>query len=411
MMRLRGELGQFNRDTLLTIGAEGLLASAFQGVRQLLAALYILRLGHGPDFVGLYSAVGALSFSLSSIPGAALGRRLGTRPVMIAGAAANIVGMALLQVVEMLPAGWQGPCLLVSQLIAAGGWSVLEVNTVGAVAATTAPHQRLGAYALKQGSLNAGMLAGTIGGGLLPAAFAGWFGGSLDDAAPYRNALAVCIVLGLAGMVPLLRLRRVESAGARVAVTAADRPPTPMLAGLAAVAFLCHSALAGGKAFYSAYLDRGLSMPTSTIGMISSAGLVLAVLGSLNSARLGRRSSGQMMVLTSLGLSGSLLLMSAMDHWLPVSVGTIGAFALPAMWMPAFQSLQMEICTPAGRATVVGICSTAMSLGFATMSLGGGRVARLMGYRSLFALAGLVAAASAALLWGLMQRRIVAGRS
>ncbi|MBM3188295.1 MAG: MFS transporter, partial [Chloroflexi bacterium] len=82
-----------SRDVWLIAAASGLCSSAFLGMMQLLKVLYVLRLGCGPELVGTLFAAGALSFSLSSLPGGALGARFGPRRMMIVASLALAVGL------------------------------------------------------------------------------------------------------------------------------------------------------------------------------------------------------------------------------------------------------------------------------------------------------------------------------
>ena len=54
----------FSRDLRLFLITAALVALAWDGVRTVILNLYLLRLGYGPQFVGLVSAVGAFAFAL-----------------------------------------------------------------------------------------------------------------------------------------------------------------------------------------------------------------------------------------------------------------------------------------------------------------------------------------------------------
>ena len=73
--------GLFSRNIWMIIIANALgERGPFLGIRDLLSPLYWLRLGFGADMVGTVFATGALSFCVSSLPGGALGSRLGRPP-------------------------------------------------------------------------------------------------------------------------------------------------------------------------------------------------------------------------------------------------------------------------------------------------------------------------------------------
>ena len=73
------------------------------GIATVLLNLYVLRLGFGPEFVGLMNAIGMFVFALSSFPGGRLGERFGLRRVMLTGIALCLVGSALGPASEALP--------------------------------------------------------------------------------------------------------------------------------------------------------------------------------------------------------------------------------------------------------------------------------------------------------------------
>ncbi len=62
---------QLNRDVRLY------LLTAMNGVYSILLNLYLLRLGHGPRFIGLVNAAGQFAFITISIPAGVMGRRWG----------------------------------------------------------------------------------------------------------------------------------------------------------------------------------------------------------------------------------------------------------------------------------------------------------------------------------------------
>jgi predicted MFS family arabinose efflux permease len=262
---------------------------------------------------------------------------------------------------------------------------------------------------------------------MLPSTFARILGQTTDDPAPYRLALSSCIVLGVAGVIPLTRLGSLEPCGPptgtdeevgtaprqeevseSTALPASRRavPALIPLLGLLLCGYLNHIGFAGGKAFYSAYMDQRLGMATSLIGSVSSLGLVLSIVGAAVSPRFAaKRSSGALMLVGSAGYGGSLLLMAS-GHWVGAFLGVIAISALPCIWLPAYQRLQMEIAPASGRMLVAGLGSMAMSLGFATASFGGGYVVAAVGYTRLFLIGATSAVLSATLMGILLRRRV-----
>ncbi len=394
-------LPHYERDVWLLSGSSALIAGGWLGMMSLLKVLYVLRLGFGPEFVGTLYATGSLGFMLASLPGGALGGRFGARRVMIIGAVLNIIGMAILPFTEAVPPSLRTFWPLLVQVISSVGWSLVMVNQIAAMMAFTTMENRRGAYAVREALAGFGIFVGVLLGGILPGLFAGLIGSTVDHPMPYRYALWVPVVTAAAGLVPLLMIRPIEVVRSSTRGRKEMPPLLPLLL-LAAAGFLNNGAVSTCRAFGTAYLDRVFVLPPSVIGAVSSIGMALAVLCALSGPRLARRhrrGSGQVMIVASFGMVASLLVIGLGPHWSIVAVGIIGVLALAAMWMPAYQVLQMELATPEWRAVIAGAASTSMSLGFGMMSLSGGYIVAAVGYQQLFLIAAVLA-----LLSGLVMR-------
>ena len=97
-------LGEFRRDTRLLLISSGIFSVGFFGVQTLLKVLYILRLGYGLEYIGVFTATSALTYMAMSLPSGALGNRFGLKPAMALGGVFTTVGMVMLPMVEMMPA-------------------------------------------------------------------------------------------------------------------------------------------------------------------------------------------------------------------------------------------------------------------------------------------------------------------
>jgi predicted MFS family arabinose efflux permease len=168
---------------------------------------------------------------------------------------------------------------------------------------------------------------------------------------------------------------------------------------LVASGFLNNGATASSRAFASAYMDREFGLPASLIGMVSSIGMLLAVLAALSGPRLARRrGSSYAMVVASSFLALNLAQMALVNHWLTAGVGTAIALALSALWVPAYQVQQMEMVGPRWRSLMAGAGAVGMSLGFGTVSFTGGHIIASMGFRPLLLVGAALALGSAVLI-------------
>ena len=94
---------EFSRDTKLLISVSGICAISFYGVQMRLRVLYVIRLGHGTEYVGLLNAAGALTYMGMSLPSGVLGSRFGARKIMLIGSFITLIGMASLPLAEFTP--------------------------------------------------------------------------------------------------------------------------------------------------------------------------------------------------------------------------------------------------------------------------------------------------------------------
>jgi len=402
----RSPVLQLNHDARLLIVASSILTAGFFGIQGLLKVLYILRLGHGPEYVGVFNAAAALAFTGMSVPSGALGGRFGTRRVMLVGGLVMGVGMAVLPLCEMAPVAVQNIWPIASQLIITAGWSMFNVNWVPAMTAVTTAHNRGQAFATGNAIKGLGTFVGTITGGMLPGLFAGILNQSLEAPGPYRLGLWVGAVLGLMTLVPLSLTQRVEGTARLERARSGEPFPLHFVVPMVVYVLLSHGGWATCQAFGNAYLDTDLGLSASSIGLVTGVGQFVAILAPLLAPRLAERHShGRTLMMTTLGMGVSLLPLALIPHWTAASTGKLGILTLSAIWIPTIQIFQMEQVNSRWRSLAYGVVSTAMGLGYGTISLLGGYVAAAAGYRSLFLLGVGLSTTGAAVLWVFLRRR------
>ena len=121
----------------------------FGGIYPILLNLYLLRLGYGPEFIGLLNASGSLCIAIFCIPAGALGSRWGSRQVMIAGLLLLVAGNGLLPLAEFAPAGSRSAWLLATNLLGALGVALYIVNTSPYLMAVTGDAERNHAFSVQ----------------------------------------------------------------------------------------------------------------------------------------------------------------------------------------------------------------------------------------------------------------------
>jgi len=393
------------RDVWLLGTTTAFIASGFLGMTQLLKTLYVLRLGFGAEYVGVMFALGAGAFALASIPAGMAGARWGAKRAMLIGAAINLSAMCILPLTESVPASLRYIWPLLFQSIAPVGWAMVVVNQMPAIMSLTTARNRKAAYGLREALSGMGMFLGAFIGGLLPGAFADLMNLPATSPTPYSYALWVAVAVVACGLAPLALTKPAPF----IAPPRLDRRSAPPLAPLlliGACGFLNNAGLAACRAFAPAYLDQVFGLPTSLIGALTSMGLLAAVFAALSSGRLARGGNSAFgMMISSWALACFLLLIGAVPQWLAAGAGMIGSLAVMSVWMPSAQVVQMELVPAEWRALASGLVSMTTSLGFASMSLAGGYIAKNYSYPPLFLVAALLA-----LLGGLLAVRLVRRR-
>jgi len=372
----------------------------------LLQVLYILRLGRGPEYVGLVGAAGAFTYTSMGLPSGALGRRFGVRKIMLIGGIVTIAGMIALPLTKFLPGQVQGFWPIVSQIVQIAGWSMLNVNLVPALMATTTVADRNRVYALDSMLKGLGTFLGSMAGGMLPSLFARMLSQTLDMPGPYGCALWMGAALGMVALIPLGRVGELEQRAAE-GQTEAWRPfPMLPVALMVLHVYLSHGGWAVCQAFASAYMDTVLALPAFAIGLVTGVGQFAAMLTPLLNLRLARhRGAGWTLMVTALGIGVSLLPLALISHWTAAAVGRLGVLALLAMWMPALHVYQMELIETRWRSLAYGAVSMAMGLSFGSASLSGGYIIAAAGYRTLFLLGAGLSTAGAVLMWAILRRQ------
>lgn len=401
----KGVFPRLERDAKLLIVVSGTSAIGYFGIQMLLKVLYILRLGHGPEYVGAFGAASSLAYMAMGVPSGLLGARFGTRNTMLLGGIGCTLGMAMLPLSELVPGSLQRVWPFLSQVVVTSSWSMLNVNMVPALMAVTNPEVRHSTYALTTSVQSLGMFLGTLCGGILPGLFAQLTGSSLDLPAPYRYALFAGAAVGGLSIVPLAMISLPRTCVATSAARRRGAFPLIPIALMVGYVYIRHAGWATCQAFWNAYMDADLRMSTSSIGLITGAGQLLAILASLTTPRLAaRRGNGWTLVATTLGIALFLLPIGLVPHWSAAGLGRLGILALSAAWMPALQVFQMELVEEEWRSLAYGAVSMAMGLGFSSTSLAGGYVIVAAGYRPLFLGGAVLCAVASIVMWTIARR-------
>ncbi len=383
------------------------------GIYAVLLNLYLVRLGFGPEQIGLINAIGTLSFALMALPAGALGQRWGSRRMLLVGLGGLVVGAVLLPLADLLPAPWQLPWLAVTISVTYLSLAIYFVNTAPYLLELVSAAQRNSAFALQTGLTSFAAFLGSLIGGVLPPLFGTLLRVSAEQTAPYRYAL---VFAGLSLLPALVALRRPPP----VVVPLVDQPVAPdarapdsmlrpllgLLALIALVRVLQVSGTAVTNTFFNVYLDGALLLPSAQIGAIIAAGRLLGVPAALATAALTRRFGNRAVVIgASLGTALSILPLALIPHWGAAGIGFIGVVGLSWIRYAASLVFFLELVPPNRRATVSGVTEMAAGVCFTLLTFGGGYIIALLGYQTLFLGGAAITALSAAVFWWCFRNR------
>ncbi|NPV08595.1 MAG: MFS transporter [Anaerolineae bacterium] len=400
-----GALRGLSRNVRLVLLAVGLQGFSVAGIYAVLLNLFLLRLGYGPEFVGLVNGSGLAASALFCLPASAMGRRWGSRQAMMIGVLLTALGYAALPLTRLLPPAAVPAALISAYLTANLGGALRAVNVIPYLMGAARPEARSHAFSLDHAITPGSAFLGSLVGGLLPSLFAARLGQDLSSPAPYGAALLVGAVCLLPAAIALTAARDIEdvrqpSTGGR----APSSPGSPMPLGLMLImALVLMIRVAGDRSvsiYFNVYMDDFLGLPTPLIGTITAAGQLLAIPAALTAPLLtGRLGNGKTYALAALGMSLSLLPLALVPTWQAAAFSYIGLMTLISVARPAVIVHQQSLVTPEWRSTMAGIQQMGVAIGSSSVAYAGGYLASAHGYRAVFLMGAALVAAGAGLFW------------
>lgn len=403
MMYMR-RVGMFKRDAQLYLFGTAMLGLGYFGLYAALFNLFLLRLGYGPEFIGLVNGVGLLASALFGLPAGALGRRWGTRRTMIVGLFTLTVSGLLTPFAHTVPVVLRAGLLLTTSALGWLGGTLFMVNGNPFLMATTTVHERPHAFSVMTALWPFGGFLGSVLGGQLPGIAATLLGVSLESPETYGYSLLSVPLSYSCALFALMLAREPETDQAEEALKVSGRVPYGLLVALALVFALHQSSDWMGRVFLNMYLDARLAASTSLIGMVLGVGQLLSVPAALIVPLLMKRLGNRRTVmLGSLGMGCCLLPLALAPHWIAAGLGFLGAISMSSIWYPAITMYHQEVVAARWRTMASGVASTAASLAMAAISYGGGQIIGSAGYRSLFLLGMALAALAALVFWACLR--------
>jgi MFS family permease len=393
-------LRRFSRDACLVTVAGALIAFNILGIYGVLLNLYLLRLGYGPEFVGLVSAAGWLAWGAVSLPAGALGGRWGVRRTMIAGVVLATVGRGLLPLAELVPAAIRSAWLVAGSMMGSLGTATWVVSFSPYLIGATGGEERDHVFSVFFALVALFSFAGSVVAGLLPGLFVTMVGGSLHQPAPYRYALFVAVALMVPGVLAVLATRQGVAEKPQASTVEGGRFPLVII-GIMALVYLLRSAGEGVMlTFFNVYLDDGMQVSTALIGVVMASGQLLSIPTALAVplliARLGK---GRTIVLGLWGMALGLLPAALIPHWIAAGIGFASFSATLSIINSTFYVFSQEAVSPGWRPAMSGALTTAQGASLSALALGGGYAITAVGYRSPILIAAGLTMAGALVFW------------
>ena len=394
-------LRRFNRNVRLYLLSGALIGfTAAGGIYGVLLNLYLLRLGYGLELVGPVAAAGALSYAVFCLPAGALGRRWGSRRMMVLGMILIVLGNGVLPLAEFLPSPWQWKWLLATRALRALGFAFYMVNASPFLMSATGSEERTHVFSVQAALWPLSGFAGSLVGGFLPGLFASFLGVSLDGPEAYRYTLFVATVLLSPAVLVLLATREVGVEHRQEKVSQAGPVPLGPIVFMALVMLLQTAGMGAVQTYFNVYLDQGLEVSTALIGSLVAAGQLVGGIAALATPLVAVRWGYiRIVVWGSLGTALSLLPLVLVPHWGAAGLSFVGISALTTIRFAAIAVYQQEMVSTRWRTFMSGATNTASGLSFSFVSLGGAYMIPLLGYGNFFSMGAGLMAAGALVFW------------
>jgi MFS family permease len=377
----------------LFLASAALVGLAWDGMRSVLLNLYLLRLGYGPEFVGLVNAVGAFAFAIFCLPAGSIGLRWGSSNALLAGTSLMATGFWLWPVAEFLAGPWRTGWLLATSILTYLGLALYLVNGLPFLMDRTGPRERNHAFSFHMALIPLMAFIGSLIGGALPDLFATLLGISPEEAAPFRFPLWLAALMLVPAIWALLAVRTSDrAAGPLSSASVPDALPSRAPYGLIIAIMLIMALRFGGRGatvtFFNVYLDQGLGVPTLLIGALIATSQLLSVPAALAAPMLvARWGNPRTIFWGTIGMALCTLPLALIPHWTMAGVGFVSSAILFSTTVGPIRVFSQELVTPHWRSTMASGFMLGAGLAFAVISLVGGYAIVALGYRALFLVA------------------------
>jgi MFS family permease len=320
---------------------------------------------------------------VASVPAGLVGVRFGTRRSMIAGGILALIGWAITPLSAFTPGSAIG-VLVASRVLGSVGGALFLVNSNPALMSACRPDASTYAFALNGTIVSLTSFVGSICGGLLPLLFAGVGHGTLSAPLPYGMSLWTAVVVLLPALAALWLFREPDRLAGPVATVVAPLP-LGLIAVITLVRFLRELGYGSVLNYLNVYLDAGLGIPTSLIGvLVSLSSLAAIVFTPLMPFLAARAGTGGASLASLVAMAASVLPLALSSHWAAAAAGWAGMTAANSINEAAMQVYILQIVAPRWRSLMSGAANMASTLGLASSATAGGYLIPAVGYGRLF---------------------------
>ncbi len=393
----------------LLLGNALITAVAF-GLSAVLFNLYLLRLGLDAGFIGLVQGLGQLVWAAAALPAGLVSSRIGLRNGYMLGAGCFGVGLALVLLVENLPAALWTAWLIFGQAVTMLGAAFITVNIAPYLMTVTGAQERRHAFAVFQAVGPATAFLGSLVAGLLPGLIAVQLGLGIDQPAPYRLALWLGPLLCFLAIVPMLGADPGRVIVQRNQTAGVDPAPLPLLIFFGVIVFMQAIGEGAVRTFFNVFLDAGLAVLPAQIGAVMGVAQLLPVAVALSIPfLLARWGTGFTLVAALVVISACLLPLAAGPALWVAAAAYMGIIAMTTITGATRDLLGQESVTPRWRTTAQSTIIIGLALGWAAIGVVGGYLIDTVGFGAMFLAGAICVAISAALLVVFLRwRRAVA---
>lgn len=353
--------------------------------------LYLLRLGYGPDVIGIINSVGMGVFALACLPVGRLSEQYGLLRIMRIGIVLIVLGSMFVPIVGWIPDSLRVPMLIIGAIISNLGLAAYFVAGAPYLGALSTLQQRTSVFSLQSATFAVFGFLGSLIGGNLPAILANAGFGSTEQPAPYQWTLWLTPLFLLLAVYLVGLMRDVMPGDDSNQSAEDDGQTTPaqsifwLLAFFGLLRFLQVGGVASMQTFFNVYMDRELHVSTATIGNIQAIAKLLGVPAAFAIPWFTRKLGSAGTVILALTVSALGMLPMA---WIPI--WWVGATGYIAVWLTtparyaAFMVFIMSRTPSRQHGTLNGTQEGLAGFGFAVVALLGGYMIQSLGYSLLF---------------------------